>query len=480
MYTSRSRLGLFALSSAAAAALIACGGGGGGGGGSSGPAVPFGSSATLPTEIAAPPLTMTCAEGANWQCSGAAVLRSDNGVAITASGVQTYGRSTSDLATPNQDVTKANGFETVANGSGVTELRLRKNATNKATVERVGLILTNFGIKWDAVNERPPVYEVFEPTSGITELVGGLLSSGAALHDHTDTVFYDFGTNGPVNGHQTHYANNRYFPRNTTTNPLRCPTGVITCVNEETTGIHYTTGDFRTTVGGNDPDRTTGHRLHSEGDVSAGDHPTGANLGVPYAGSKGFRDLQAYSYNYANLGTWLSQETTEVDEWSTLFTEHVTNRRGAIAFGDVTTPAAVPAAGGADYRGTAYGWYTANGADVVYYSAAVTISVNFDSRQVAIQLSNAVNVEQPAVTVPLSVTTTVGMGRSGNNVANYFTGAVDTGGTAPLTGGVGGRFFGPSVIVTSNQGPAEIGGTFTLKNAGSKAATVGGFIARLR
>ena len=478
MPTSRNRLALPVLTLAATAAvLMACGGGGGGDAASAPPLVNFGSTAPLPTEIAGiGTLSMTCADGANWQCSGTTPLRTDNGVAITASGVQVYGQSTSDQSPTNPDVTRADGLETVPNGSGVAEIRLRKNATDKATVEQMAIILTNFGIKWDGVNERPPVIEAFEKTAGITSLVGGALSTGGLLHDHTDTAWYDFGTNG-TGANKSHYANNRYFPR--TNPPIRnCPT--LTCANEETTGIVYAKGDFRTAVGGTDPDRTSGHRLHGEGDVAAGDHPGGANLGVPYPGNKGFRDLQTYSFNYANLGTWLSQETTEVDEWTGKFTEHVTNRRGAAAFGETTLPTAVRGAGGASYRGIAYGWYTANGTDAIYYTAAATISVDFDSRQVAVQINNATKVEQVGVSVPVSLTATLGMGKSGENVANYFTGAVNTGGSAPLTGGLGGRFFGPSVQVSVDQGPAEIGGTFTLTNGTTKAATVGGFIARLR
>jgi len=478
MPTSRNRLALPVLTlTAAAATLIACGGGGGGDAASAPPLVNFGNSAPLPTDIAGTgALSMTCADGVNWQCSGAAPLRAENGVAVTASGVQTYGQSTSDLLPTNPDVTRADGFETVPNGNGVAEIRIRKNATDKATVEQMALLLGQFGIKWDGVHERPQVIEAFDKTAGISSLVGGALATGGLLHDHTDTAWYDFGTNG-TGANQAHYANNRYFPR--TSPPIRnCPT--VTCANEETTGIHYTVGDFRTAVGGTDPDRTSGHRLHSEGDVAAGDHTGGANQGVPYPGNKGYRDLQTYSFNYANLGTWLSQETTEVDEWTGRFTEHVTNRRGAAAFGETTLPAAVRGAGGANYRGVAYGWYTTNGTDAVYYTAAATISVNFDSRQVAVQISNATSVEQVGTPVSISLTTTVGMGKSGDNVANYFTGSVNTGGNAPLTGGLGGRFFGPSVQVSADQGPAEIGGTFTLTNSTTKAATVGGFIARLR
>jgi hypothetical protein len=313
---------------------------------------------------------------------------------------------------------------------------------------------------------------LFEPTQGVSKVEpNGTLSWANTLPLPTDMTYYNWQGLGDK-ATQANYANNRYFPR---TAPVICPPGVTVCASTETAGIAYLVGPFRS--GGTDPDRTTATRLHSDGDVKAG-VPPGPVGGVPFAGNKGIRSLVAFSYDFANIGTWATEETVLVDEWANAGLEHTTNRRGVVAFGDTTPAAQVPSAGGIDYAGVVYGWYfSGSGTDLVYYRATATVSVNFDSRQVAIKISNAVQ-DGTTTSVPMAAEVTTGMGASGSNVANYFTGAATSAGADAMTGGIGGRFFGTVAQGRTGLGPAEIAGSFSLINNTSKASTVGGFIGR--
>ncbi len=469
MHASHTRITLFALTCAAAAALVACGGGGGGGSTTPSPVVP--ATAPLPTDITGVSTSMACVDGAGWQCSGTQ-LRTDNGVTVTNSGVQAYGRSTSDLAPGNLNPTIATGLEPTSGGT--VEMRFKRNIPGNFAVTRTGMIMTNLGISWDGTNPRPPAIEVFEPTAGVTKRNNdGTLSWLNALPDPTLMSYYDWQGLG-ANATQANYANNRYFPRAA---PVSCPPGVTPCASTETTGITYLAGAFR--AGGTDPDRTTATRWHSDGDVRAGT-PPGPPGGVPYANNKGIRDLTAFSFDYSSIGTWATSETVLVDEWANAGLEHTTNRRGVVAFGDTTPSAQMPEAAGIVYSGVVYGWYFAGtGTDLTYYRATATLTVDFDSRQVKIDITNAAQDGAPAITVPLAVSVTTGMGAKNSNVANYFTGAASSSGTNAMTGGIGGRFFGPVAAGRSgNIGPAEIAGSFSLLNATSKASTVGGFIGR--
>jgi len=77
--------------------------------------------------------------------------------------------------------------------------------------------------------------------------------------------------------------------------------------------------------------------------------------------------------------------------------------------------------------------------------------------------------------VPATFTATTTLGAAGSNVSNYLTG---TAGNGSLSGGVGGRLFGPVVSTgTSGSGPAEIAGAYRMSAAGG-AAVIGGFIGR--
>jgi hypothetical protein len=435
--------------------------------------------APLPAPVQATDSTvMACVGGATVQCSGASPLRTENGITLTSSGVQAYGKSTSDLASPIVDVTTASGLAPAM--GGVAELRVAKDAS--ANVSSPLLVLRNLGITWDGKTERPLIIEPFLATAGRSQLDGTGALTNSAVPDSSDLSFFDYAVKGTA-GTQANYANNRYFPR--TGNPSRCPAGVTPCPTVETLGVQVAPGDWRT--GGGTPDVASADRVHEDGDVHAGNGqpgpnntvtilPGGSGVGVPYPGSKGYRSMQHYSFQYANLAQWLTQDTVDIAEWGQNL-EHNQNRRGSVAYGAVTAPASVPTTGTASYLGTVRGWYNAKaGNDATAFRADAIMTVDFATRQVTITVQNPTS-DGVAVTVPIGFKATVGMGAANSNVANYLTGAAAASST--LKGGVSGRYFGPVVSTgNSGNGPAEAGATFTLTDATSGQTVIGGFIAR--
>ena len=453
------------------AAIVASCGGGGGSGGSSNPGLPpVGPAVPLPSALQGnPSVVMNCVDGATYQCSGATILRTEPfGVALTSSGVNAYAISTSDLATPNLDPTTATGFRPVAGGTA--ELRLERAAGGN--VSRIALLLSGLDVSWDNVVERPQIIEAFEPTQGITRLDNnGALSINNPLPPPSD-LYYDYNVT-TFAGTQSHYANNRYFPRDLTAEPLRgCPsTLTVAECSTETTGVTTVLGSFRTS--GSEPDRANAHRGHSDGDVHAGS----IGPGVPHAGNKGYRNIVNWGYLYSNIAAWVADESAPVDEWTKQSggaPEHTLNRGGVVAFGATTDPGAVPTAGTAVYTGVVFGFYTPNGEaagtqfEQIVFRANARMDADFATRQVAIRVTGAV-IDGTNTAVPMSIAANAGFGAAGSNVTNYMVGTID-GGSNAFAGGVGGRFFGPAV--------QEIAGSFTLKNATTNAATVGGFIGR--
>jgi len=475
----------------AAAVLTACGGGGGGS--SAAPATdtstgnPPSSGTTPPPSTGTPTspgavagsTTMACADGAGFQCSGGGVIRTDNGVGLSSSGVQVYGKSTSDLAANNTMKTGASGFA-LENGNGVAEVRVAKDASGAVTTAAV--LLSNLGLTWDGRNERPPIIETFRTTQSRVQLNSSGAITFMGLPDPSDLGFYDFATRG-TGGTQANYANNAYFPR--TGNPPRCPADVTPCPTSESSGLQNQAGDWRT--GGTIPDWVSAARLHEDGDVHAGNGnpgpggattilPGGTGVGVPFPGAKGYRNFSNWGLQYANLSTWVSQDTVLIEEWANQGNEHNKNRRGIVAFGAVTDPAAVPTTGTATYSGIAYGWY-GNGTltEPPVFRGEARVTVNFATRQAVITVQNTATYDAAGTPVPATFTATTALGAAGANVANYLTG---TAGNGTLTGGVGGRLFGPIVTTgTSGSGPAEIAGAFRM-SAASGAAMIGGFIGR--
>ncbi|MBW8886113.1 MAG: hypothetical protein JF616_00005, partial [Fibrobacteres bacterium] len=282
---------------------------------------------------------------------------------------------------------------------------------------------------------------------------------------------------------QKNYANNVYFPRQ---NPSRCTSDMTTCPVTETEGIKYQVGAWR--AGGKNPDSTEVSRLHEDGDLYAGNGvpdangnqtilPGGNGFGTAYPGFKGFRALSNWSYQYGNLAAWLTQDTVNINEWAGTNNEHNNNRRGVVAFGDVTDPAAIPTTGTANYSGYAYGWYASNGTEEAsFFRGDATLTVDFATRKVTITFKDTATYNSDATPVPVTLTATTTMGAAGGNVAHYMTGPVTN---DSLKGGISGRYFGPVVTSTANgTGPAEVGGAFSLSNSTTGATAVGGFIAR--
>jgi hypothetical protein len=436
---------------------------------------------TTPEPVAAgTAMTMSCPEGAGTQCSGERIIRIDNGISLTSSGVQSYGISTNDLVVPSPQ--SGSAFGLALRTGGTAEARVSKNAAGE--VSNPTLLLNNFGISWDGTAERPPIIETFATSQRRVSLAPDRTVTFGPLPDASDIGFYDYAVR-KEQGTQAHYANNVYFPR--TNYPVRCPADNPDCPSTETDGLKLFPGDWRS--GGNVPDTASTFRLHADGDLFAGDDvpgpngerrylPGGDGFGVSYPGFKGYRTYDNWGYQYGNLGAWVTMDTVNIVEFAGNGNEHNKNRRGTVAFGDVTDPAAVPTTGSATYAGYAYGWYSRNGTEeaIHFYRGNATLVVDFQTRRVAVTFANTVTFNEAMTPVPVTLTGTVPMGAAGANTANYLTGTVSNG---TFGGGLSGRYFGPVVATgSSGPGPAEVGGSFSLSNASTGAATVGGFIGR--
>ncbi|HYC42779.1 MAG TPA: DUF4214 domain-containing protein [Noviherbaspirillum sp.] len=431
----------------------------------------------LPAPVPSATMIMTCPDGPTFACSGGSVLRTENDVLLTSSGVQVHGRSTSDMATPNTNLT--NAFGLALSTTGTAEVRLAKDAGG--TVSNAALLLSGLGLSWDGRVERPPIVEAFRTVQGRTLLGPDGALAFSALPASSDLSFYNFATLG-TSGTQANYANNAYFPR---AEPPRCEAGVSPCPTSETSGIQSTTGDWR--AGGATPDSAGVIRLHEDGDVHAGNGTPGANgsptvlpggtgIGVPFPGSKGYRQLFNWSYQYANLATWLTQDTVLLADWGATGDEHNKNRRGVVAFGNVTDPASVPASGTATYSGIVYGWRGSSAAtDPTVFRGTANITVDFATRRVHVSLTNVSTYDAAATAITMPSYVPAAAGATSTNVANYFTGDINT---VSFSGGLGGRFFGPVGAGGSGTGPAEIAGTLSLSSRTDGTSMIGGFIGR--
>ncbi|MFO1265944.1 MAG: putative Ig domain-containing protein [Rubrivivax sp.] len=261
-------------------------------------------------------MQMACADGAGWQCSGETVLSIDRGVALTRSGVQAYGRSTSDMGATNPNRSTAFGLA-LASG-GVAEIRVRKDGS--AAPVDAAVLLSDLDIFWSGQQNRPQIIETFNPTAGRVFLEGSGALGADGLPPSSDLDYYDFARLGTA-GTRENYANNRYFPRAA---PPRCVAGGW-CATYETQGLQFGSGSWRS--GGSDPDRISGMRNHEDGDVHAGDGlpdgngnptllPGASGFGVPMPGSKGYRTLDHWSYRYGNLASWFTEDTVSIAEWA--------------------------------------------------------------------------------------------------------------------------------------------------------------------
>jgi len=415
------------------------------------------------------PLTMSCSDGANHQCSGNSVLRTDRGVVLTASGVQAYGQSTSDLATPIVDRTEATGLA-LASG-GWAELRVAKNA-GSAPVGAT-MLITGMNIRWGSA-ERPPIIEPFLPTQGTARLAANGALVLSALPPSSNLGYYDYAIRG-ASGTRANYAYNRYFPR---TDPPRCPAGYTPCPTVETTGLQTTPGDWRSS--GTLPDSAAASRLHEDGDVHAGDAGPGGQWlhdgtgpGVPYPGSKGYRAIELWTYAHANLGSWLTKDTVGIVEWGGT-DEHNQNRRGVVAFGAVTPAATLPAAGTATYVGAVRGVHAPDATqEPVAIRGDASVTVDFASGTLTLSVRNTVAASSGAAR-PLALDAEARVAAVGAGASNYLAGPVDTG---SLTGGLGARFFGPVATAGGVAAPPEVGGVLRLSGSGGATAILG-FVAR--
>jgi len=498
--------------------VAACGGGGGGGGGNGDALEVFSISQAGPTESSTPPpptalpevntpvppppppppagtpspfgahpMTMTCPEGAGTHCSGSALVHDDAGIAVTSSGVQVFGASTTDLLPDNPTVTSAFGL--ALRDGAPAELRIGRDNIGGTT--SAALLLDRLGLSWDGVTQRPRILETFSRQAGRVQIDGNGLLTFGALVGHADTGFYDYAWRGE-NGTQAHYANNIYFPRFDL--PPRCPVGYTPCQNEESQGLATTYGAWR--GGGDTPDDARASRMHEDGDVHAGDGPPDASgvptvlpgstdYGIPFPGSKGYRDLRHWNFAHANLAAWFTQDTINIAEWTRALAEpppeHNKNRRGMVAFGAVTPPGNVPASGAATYRlGHVFGWYAApwpnagQPSDAVPFLGTADATVDFTARTLTVRISG-LRSEDTGGALPIELTLNARLGDSGSNAAGYYRGVADTG---AMRGALGGRLFGPVDDSPGGNAPAEIGGVFRMSDADSRAALVGGFIAR--
>ena len=187
--------------------LAGCSGGDGGtpallsGGTTQKPVTPTGVPPTVPTPptVTPPgsttptkPTVMRCQGSGNVHCSGDTILRTDEGITVTASGVQAYGISTTDLLTPNPDATGAKGLR--ATTGGLAEVRLQRSESGSPA--SVALLLSNMGISWDGMTERPPVIETFSTQQGRVEIDANGQIVLKPLPAFTDINFYDYATKG--------------------------------------------------------------------------------------------------------------------------------------------------------------------------------------------------------------------------------------------------------------------------------------------
>jgi hypothetical protein len=417
-------------------------------------------------------VTASACPEADAECSGGSLLRTDGGIGVTENGVQVYAVSTNDLVTPNPSPSIAVGL--LPQTGGLAQIRFKRDADGQALSSL--LLLNNFGLSWDGRTERPLIIETFEKRQGRVQLDREGKVVFSALPPFGDLQFYDFALKGAA-GTQSNYANNIYFPR---TEPVRCPRDAPGCPSVETEGLQSNPGDWRT--GGTRPDNYGAARLHEDGATQAGlrldanGNPTPQDPngpGVAYPGFKGFRNLHQWSYQYANLASWITQDTVMIDEWGGA-QEHNKARRGFVAYGAITPADQIPTTGQATYLGSMHGlWSYSTSLDSYPAYGDVTATVDFAARTVNVTFSGTRIDEATLDPLPLTIATTVAIGTG--PWANYFFGQAANEG---LAGGLGARFFGPITGTGTASAPAEIAGSFQLQAANAGPVAIGGFLLR--
>ena len=434
------------------ASLAGCGGSGGE------TRLLAGGSSSADTDMSCPATDM--------QCSGSTILRVDNGIGLTASGVQTYATSTNDLLPDNPSPGSAWGLMPAS--GGIADVRVTRNANGDTTA--VALLLSKLGISWDGKTDRPLVIETFDKRQGRVQLDSKGLVTFSTLPPPTDLNFYDYWKKGAL-GTQANYANNNYFPR------TDCAMSGD-CAAIETDGLHPGEGDWRR--GGLIPDNVWATRLHEDGATQAGMSqdangnlvllPAADSVGVPYPGFKGYRNYHQWSYAHANLSSWITQDTVMIDEWAKgAGYEHNKMRRGFVAFGAVTRTALIPTSGTARYSGTLRGWFSYRKTEDSYpITGQAEAVVDFSKRTITLSFSGTRIDEGTLDAIPVSLTTTIPL--SGTNYAT------STASNDALAGGVSARFFGGVGTGSSGNGPAELAGVFQLQAKDTGPSAIGGFL----
>jgi hypothetical protein len=386
-------------------------------------------------------------------CSGDVVGTAVGPIRLTSNGLQTIGASTSDLSATNTNTTEAFGLQ--PSTDGLADIRVLSDAD--ANISAVDLLLSGLKLFWDGKTERPKIIENFGITRGRVQLGAQGMSTMTALPAQGDP-FWD---NNPTTftGTQDHYANNHYYERPAPA----CADGDAPCIAAASHGLQLTRGDWKN--GGARPNQIEADRLHEDGATQGPDK-------IPYAGFKGYRDLWNWNYDYANVAGWITKDTINIQEWGG-GGEHNKERRGTIAFGQLTNVKAMPATGTAIYRGYARGWYSPDGQTEVFPVAAdVEVDVDFAKHQATVQLLTLridewlpANVD-PAVKLAASSSNALPFGSPANTAIGTITHG-DASGYAGL------RFYGP----TTTGAPPEIAGSFSLKGT-SGISAIGGFIGR--
>jgi len=453
------------LLAAAMSILASCGGGSTVNGDTQGLTSASANSSTSAITSTSTDTDMNC-PAADLQCSGSTILRVDNGIGLTASGVQTYATSTNDLLHTNPAPGSAMGLQPAS--GGIADVRVTRTTDGDTTA--VALLLSNLGISWDGKADRPLIIETFEQRQGRVQLDSKGRVSFGTLPPPSDLNFYDYGKKGAL-GTQANYANNMYFPR------TDCATSGD-CATVETDGLHVNAGDWRR--GGLVPDNLWATRLHEDGATQAGLGqdangnlvllPTADRVGVPYPGFKGYRDYRQWSYASTNLASWITQDTVMIDEWARgAGYEHNKMRRGFVAFGAVTRAAVIPTSGTVRYAGTLRGWFSYHKSEDSYpITGQAEAVVDFAQRSITLAFSGTRIDEGTLDAIPVSLSRTMTL--SSNNYATSVA-ANDT-----LSGGVSARFFGSVGSDSSGKGPAELGGVFQLQAPGDGASAIGGFL----
>ena len=428
------------------------------GGGSGETRLLAGGSSSADTDMSCP--------AADMQCSGRTMLRVDNGIGLTASGVQTYATSTNDLLPDNPSPGSAWGLMPAS--GGIADVRVTRNANGDTTA--VALLLSKLGISWDGKTDRPLVIETFDKRQGRVQLDSKGLVTFSTLPPPTDLNFYDYWKKGAL-GTQANYANNNYFPRTDCTMSGDCAA-------IETDGLHPGEGDWRR--GGLIPDNVWATRLHEDGATQAGMGqdangklvllPAADSVGVPYPGFKGYRNYHQWSYAHANLSSWITQDTVMIDEWAKgAGYEHNKMRRGFVAFGAVTRTASIPTSGTVRYSGTLRGWFSYQKTEDSYpITGQAEAVVDFSKRTITLSFSGTRIDEGTLDAIPVSLTTTIPL--SGTNYAT------STAANDALAGGVSARFFGGVGTGSSGNGPAELAGVFQLQAKDTGPSAIGGFL----